>query len=165
MTLSHADLLALIQQVPIPDPWDLNGLVANVARMRKRPITLMSTGIALAFTDGPCGLWLALEDRDLIVHELETSDYHIDQIVCHELGHMLLGHKRCAQFSDEDFHKIVCNAIVPAMNPAKVQAVFARRNFDADQEHDAETFANMLMVFAAEKATQKSIMSSAFFGP
>jgi len=85
MGTSARRIKKVLAQVPIPDPWDRSRFVANVAELRGRPITLVPTGM-LGAIDSPCGLWLVREHDDLIIHEESTSEYHIDQIVCHEIG-------------------------------------------------------------------------------
>ena len=39
-----------------------------------------------------CGLWLARRGDDLIFHAATDSELHRQQIVCHELSHMILRH-------------------------------------------------------------------------
>jgi hypothetical protein len=91
MAISNSDMLAMVRELPVPVPWDRDVFIANVAQMRGRAIKLIPIHTA-ALADSPCGLWLARDDEDLILHEIGTSDYHIDQIVGHEIGHMFLGH-------------------------------------------------------------------------
>lgn len=91
MPMSHDDMLKLARELPIPVPWDRKVFIDNLARKRGRPIRLISADTS-AYADAPCGLWLIHDDEDIILHEAGTSGYHIDQIVCHEVGHMILGH-------------------------------------------------------------------------
>jgi hypothetical protein len=162
MAISNNDMLAMARELPIPAPWDRDAFIANVAKMRGRPITLIPTDTA-ALADSPCGLWLARDDDDLILHEIGTSDYHIDQIVGHEIGHMLLGHGQnpaCGADRTRETH--VCREFLPDIDPETVRAVLGRTNYANDQEHDAELFASMLMIAAEEAATKNSMMRNAF---
>jgi hypothetical protein len=93
--VSNDEMLALARELPIPVPWNRDLFISKLAESRGRPITLIPTDSA-DLTESLCGPWLACDDEDLILHEIGTSDYHIDQIVCHEIGHMLLGHGRGA---------------------------------------------------------------------
>ncbi|MEB3980177.1 hypothetical protein OQ968_02740 [Mycobacterium sp. 663a-19] len=165
MTVTNAELLTLARQLPIPVPWDRDVFVSNLAQARGRPIRLVPTSTA-ALTDSPCGLWVTLDHEDLILHETGTSQYHIDQIVCHEVGHMVLGHSRCRKFGDDKARQAqLCLALLPDINPATVRAVLGRTNYPNDEERDAEMFANMLMVAAAEAAADDSMLRSVFFWP
>ncbi|KKF03802.1 hypothetical protein [Mycolicibacterium obuense] len=151
-------MLAMARELPIPVPWDLDVFIANLAAQRGRPIHLIPTDTA-ALAGSPCGLWLTREHDDLILHEIGTSPYHIFQIVCHEIGHMVLGHGRDLAFgADRDREEALCRTVLPAINPETVQAVLGRTDYASDQERDAEMFANILMIAAAEVSDQQSVM-------
>jgi len=53
--------------------------------------------------------------------------------------------------------------VLPDIDPATIYSVLGRRDFVADQERDAERFAHILMLAAADAAAEKSMMSSMFF--
>ena len=163
MAVSNAEILAMARELPIPVPWDRDVFIRNLAGMRGRAIRLVPTDTA-ALAGSPCGLWLACDDEDLILHEIGTTDYHIDQIVCHEIGHMLLGHGRggdCA--ADRACERELWGQILPDIDPEIVRAVLGRTDYSSDQERDAEMFASLLMIAAAEAEERHSMMRSAFF--
>lgn len=165
MTVSNAELLELARSLPIPVPWDRDMFVDNLAKKRGRPIRLVPTNTA-ALTDIPCGLWITRDDEDLILHESGTSEYHIDQIVCHEIGHMMLGHSRCEKVGDEKARLLqLLASSLPSVDQATVRTVLGRMAYPNDEERDAEMFANMLMVAAAEAGRDDSMMRSVFFWP
>ena len=124
-------------------------------------IRLVPTDTA-ALAGDPCGLWLASDDEDVILHETGTSDYHIDQIVCHEIGHMLLGHGRGHADDAEQPAFDRLDELLPDIDRATVRAILGRTDFRADQERDAEMFASMIMIAAAEGAAKKSVLRSIF---
>jgi hypothetical protein len=161
MTAANSEMLALARKLPIPVPWDRDAFVENLARQRGRPIRLIPSDTS-TFTESPCGLWLTRDQDDIIFHEAGTSDYHIDQIVRHEIGHMLLGHGR-GRTADQAPNLELCRQVMPDIDPATIHSVLGRKDFLADQERDAEMFAHCLMLAAAEAATGKSMMSSVFF--
>lgn len=162
MAVSNDELLARARELPIPVPWDRGKFIANIAALRGRPIRLVPTKTAV-LGGGPCGLWLASDDEDVILHETGTSDYHIDQIVCHEICHMLLGHEQGRGGGVEQLAlgRLV-EELLPDIDPATVRAVLGRSDFRADLERDAEMFASMIMIAAAEGATKKSMVRSIF---
>jgi len=165
MAVSNADMLSMARELPIPVPWDRNVFISNLAQSRGRPIRLIPTNTA-ALTASPCGLWVTRDDEDLILHETGTSEYHIDQIVCHEVGHMLLGHRRYQQFGTDRARRAkLCLTLLPDIDPDTVRAILGRANHPNDEERDAEMFANMMMVAAAEAAADDSMMRSVFFWP
>jgi hypothetical protein len=160
MAISNEELLALARGLPIPVPWHRDTFIANIAGLRNRSIRLVPTDTA-ALDGGPCGLWLNGDDEDVILHEMGTSDYHIDQIVCHEIGHMLLGHGQGNGGAADDTFAAL-DQLLPDIDPATVRAILGRTDFRADQERDAEMFASMVMIAAAEGARAKSVMRSVF---
>lgn len=163
MTLSSADMLSLARELPIPVPWDRELFIINLAEMRGRPITLIPIDTA-ALADSPCGLWLACDDDDLILHETGTSDYHIDHIVRHEIGHMVLGHGRIrGDGADRMRVRELRRQILPDIDPEAVFALLGRTTYTSSQECEAEAFASILMLAAAEVADQKSMFRSVFF--
>lgn len=163
MTLSNADMLAMARKLPIPTPWSRDVFVNNLAELRGRPITLVPSRTAV-LAGSPCGLWLKRADDDVIVYHAGTSDYHSDQIVCHEVGHMWLGHCRSAQVGEgKDRERRLCRDILPDIDPDAVLAVLGRSDYATSQERDAELFASMVMIAAAEAGEQTSMFRSVFF--
>lgn len=162
MRLSDADIGAIAKQMPIPVPWNRDEFIRRISAMRTRPIHLVPVDTA-ALVDSPCGLWLRRENDDLLLYAEGTSDYHIDQIVCHEVGHMVLGHSQMLSYgADRDDTAELCGSLLPDLDPETVEAVLARGEFADDQEDEAERFASTLMVAAAEAAEARSMLRSVF---
>ncbi|ORB82713.1 hypothetical protein B1987_01325 [Mycobacterium kansasii] len=165
MAVPNAELLALARTLHIPVPWNRDVFIENLASQRGRPIRLLPTDTS-AFTEGPCGVWLIRDDDDVILYDAETSDYHIDQIVCHEIGHMMLGHGLAQETgTDRTLNSDAWLKVLPDIDLATVNAVLRRTAYASDQERDAEIFASVLMIAAAEANERSSVMMrSAFFG-
>lgn len=161
---SKADMLALVRTLPVPVPWDRNEFIDGVARLRGRPIRVVPTVDKLALS--PCGLWMKRDNDDIIIHEAGTSEYHVDQIVCHEIGHMVLEHdggpRRAASAADDS--KMIYATALAGFDPS-TGVILGRTVFDSDRERDAEMFASIVIRAAAEGGTQNSMMSSVFFRP
>ncbi|MFC9872702.1 gluzincin family metallopeptidase [Nocardia salmonicida] len=141
----------LVTQLPIPRPWNRTKFVDNVAALRGRPITLISTAdLELPVTpDSACGIWLMRDSEDVIIYEAATSEYHIDQIICHELGHMLLDHDRAAGTAENArAPDPLLHSAFPDLDPATVRAVLGRSDYGDRLEREAETFATFVMVAA-----------------
>jgi hypothetical protein len=160
--MSDADLVRIVKDMPIPVPWDRDVFVQRVSKLRGREIVLIPVDTA-TLVDSPCGLWLRRETDDLLLYAAGTSDYHIDQIVCHEVGHMVLGHSQLLSYrADHDDTAELCGSLLPDLDPETVNAILARDGYSDDQEHDAESFASRLMVAAAESADARSTLRSVF---
>jgi hypothetical protein len=159
---SKADMLALVRTLPVPVPWDRTAFIDRIARLRRRPIHLVPTAEKLA--QGPCGLWMKRDTDDIIIHEAGTSEYHIDQIVCHEIGHMVLEHDggEHVAATASDYHSRMIYATALAGFDPDTGVILGRTGFDDDRERDAEMFASLVMLAAAEGGAEKSMMSSVF---
>lgn len=166
--ITSAELLDLARTLPLPVPWNRDKFVAGIAKLRGRPIRLVPVDTA-ALVGSPCGLWLARDDDDLILHEAGTSDYHIDHIVCHEVGHMVLGHgldqlaEQPAAAVEQPVDPTLWTGMLADLDPATVRSVLGRTHFAAHQEHSAEMFANLVRIAAAEASDSRSIIRSVFF--
>lgn len=165
MSLSNEEMVKLARELPIDGPWDRELFIKRLAQQRGRPIRLIATDTA-NLTDTPCGLWVVLDDEDVILHEAGTSEYHIDQIICHEIGHMVLGHDRSRSgdpHDDESPEIQLYRRLLPDIDPETVLAVLGRMDYESDQEREAETFASLLMIAVAEASDQKSMIRTVFF--
>lgn len=76
----------------LPNPWSLEDFVTCVAYVRGRHIALLPTDTAGSM----CGLWVSTDQADYIAYERNTSGPHREQIILHELGHMLFDHPSTA---------------------------------------------------------------------
>lgn len=165
MALSAREMADRARELPIPEPWDLGKFIANIAQMRGRPIHLIGTDTVTA-AGSACGLWLVRPDDDVIVYDKNTSAYHIDQIVRHEVGHMILGHDRgmATEQVPRDPVAFFGDAL-PDLSTDLIRAVLGRTDFANDQEREAETFANLIILAGREKAKRRPrpMMRSVFF--
>ena len=121
---------ALVRELDIPAPFDLDEFVAGLERQRHRPIRLSP------FSSGPgvpCGLWIGTAEADYIYHEQGTTPYHQTHIALHELAHMLLDHRGATQVWEG-----LVNLLVPDVDPQLVQLVPGRSMYTTEEEQDAD---------------------------
>jgi Zn-dependent peptidase ImmA (M78 family) len=120
----------LLATLSLPDPLDTRELCRQVGATRGRRIVLAPLAISAA---GFSGLWLATDTTDYICFEENTSRHHQDQIILHELGHILFGHAG-SETLDRFFSQLGDGAL---------RIMLARRHeaYNDDQELEAETFA------------------------
>ncbi|MGH3723151.1 MAG: regulator [Mycobacterium sp.] len=142
-----------IGQVPVSDPWDRTAFVHAVERLRGRRITLLPVDGAL-LTGSACGLWLVREHDDIVLYQDGTSRLHADQIILHELGHMLLGHDKNAK---TDTAQMV-SALTPNLDPGTVKAALGRSAYNTTAEHDAELFASLILSHTPKDRTLTDIL-------
>ncbi|MEU7765067.1 hypothetical protein AB0B25_08085 [Nocardia sp. NPDC049190] len=87
----------------------------------------------------PCGLWLDTDDGDVVAYAAGTTDFHVDQILWHEVGHMVLNHNASAG----DLAGL--RLLLPGIDPATIRRVLGRGEFADSQEDDAEVFADLML--------------------
>jgi len=132
----------LVAELTLPKPAPPDDLYAALctamSRRRGRPVTFRTA----AFPPGTAsGLWLDMEEQDLVLVEQRTAPDHQLVILGHELWHMQAGHGGrhvegaavAARLLDEG-----------ADLPATVQKVAARSGFERTEEEEAEHFGLLL---------------------
>ena len=115
----------------LPARVSVASIVALVEHTRKTHISIASSP-RLNGTE-ICGLWLCRETDDLIFHVETESEHHRQQIVCHELAHMILRHDEVA---GQTMH-----GTLEANGPV---FAFGRSDFRNEFELAAEALADLL---------------------
>lgn len=137
--------------IDMPHPWSLDAFVNWVSAERQREIQLVP--IHSAATVGLCGLWLSRDDDDVVIFEAGTSPWHQQQIIVHELAHMLLNHDQESCGISDEWR--VLQDLVPSIDPASVRAALARTVFTSTQEYEAEMLADLILAAAAATGGQR----------
>ena len=151
-----ARVCELVSSLPIPTPWNLSEFVDTVAAHRGKPIQVIARA-GLSDVNLPCGLWIGRANDDIIVFDDTTSTYHAEQIVLHELGHVLLDHGGAGDTLARQIQRLL-----PDIDPGAVQRVLGRSGFDNDEESQAELFASLVMS-KSRRTLVESALSSTFF--
>src|SRR5579875_2637645 len=91
---------ALVDGIDVPVPYSLDALCQMLSEQRGRRIRIspLPPGIPAG---NPCGGWVPLPATDVILVEERTSQVHREQIILHELAHMLCGHAELRSVPDE----------------------------------------------------------------
>jgi hypothetical protein len=84
-------------------------------------------------------MWLSTRSSDYIFFESETSRFHAEHIVLHELGHLLSGHQMGIRDGGETL-----SGLLPSLDPSTIKRVLGRVSYTTDQEKEAETMASMI---------------------
>ncbi|MFD0363776.1 hypothetical protein ACFQZZ_20195 [Nocardia sp. GCM10030253] len=158
----------LAQTVPIPRPWDLPTYLNAVAAHRGRTITLLPVDTAILAGTGcgtGSGLWIAKHDSDVIAYGADTTEWHAEHIIVHELGHMLLGHgaesSRTEKSPTQTYAAIA--GLLPSISPESIAHVLGRSDYESTRERDAETFADLVMLQAMRPQRRESLLHKTFF--
>jgi hypothetical protein len=155
----------LVRRMPTNVPWARQQFIEVVAEYRERPVRLVPVRSealrAATDSDTTCGLWLFREHDDLIVYGSDVLEYHADQIIGHEVGHMMLKHDERALVDPDGG---VFSTLLPDLAGSTILKVLGRSSFEDEQEHDAEVFADLIMVEAMTvRQRRASLLRSTFF--
>lgn len=125
--------------VQITDGIRLDELISRIQAARGKPLRIEELS-ELADTDTAlCGLWLATDDEDIILHAPSDSALHREQFILHELAHMLLLHDRVNGKSG-----YVTATVLPDFDSATVITSLARDDIDDEYELQAEHLADVI---------------------
>lgn len=158
----------LKRRIRIPYPWDAGEYVNRVAEYRQRPITLCPVDPGVLSRTGcgtGSGLWIDREHDDVIMYGAETP-WHADQIIAHELGHMLLGHgstSKDPEVTPDPDDYLPLQTLMPSLSLETIRSVLRRQDYGNDRERAAETFASMLLVEATLPKRAPSRFRETFF--
>ncbi len=119
----------------LPPHLNLERLVKVVEGVRHRPIQIEAAG---ALNGGSiCGLWLSMDDMEIILHAVSPSGLHRQQFVLHELGHMVLRHDELVVPAN------YIGVLFPNLPVGLVSRVLARSSFTDELEAAAESLADL----------------------
>lgn len=124
----------------MPTDGNLDGLLTNVSRHRGRPLIVLHHDLGQV---GPSGLWVEGVHADYMFLDTEGSTSRTAASICHEVAHMLLGHK--GRPINEDI------ALTPHIRPTLAARFLARDGYSDPEEHDAEDLATQLVAEHARR--------------
>lgn len=132
---TNDEMSELARALPIPVPWNREKFIENLAKWRGRPIRLIPTD-TVSLADSPCGVWLVRDEDDVILYEKGTSEPHIDQIIRHEVGHMVLGHDKTRADDGQVCDEAMANyqTLFPNIDPEAIRSILG---LDDDYEDQA----------------------------
>ncbi|MFI6998848.1 hypothetical protein [Nocardia sp. NPDC050175] len=139
----------------IPRPWHRGQFLDALSNVRGRPIYLVPLpAVSVAGAPGHgtlSGVWLNCGDSDVIAYDARTTEYHADQIIAHEIGHMLLD-KAAAGAGSIGGHRLL-----PNIDPAVVGRVLGRTDVQSCREDEAELFANLLLLEVTRRRSLRAL--------
>lgn len=124
--------------------FSTTGLLQRVEALRGRPVLVFPVTIADPHLHGA---WVATLDYDCICLDKDTAPVHQNHILCHELGHMILGHSTLqlplciADYVQTHSAEAMRGALEHALSQPEV---LKRDGHDSDTEQAAEAFATAL---------------------
>ncbi|MFF4183197.1 hypothetical protein ACFYZ9_08405 [Streptomyces sp. NPDC001691] len=92
------------------------------------------------------GLWLKLDEFDIIAYEKAASPSHKEHIIAHELSHIAFAHRGSVEFDRSDTSQLFTD-----VEPAVVQSMLMRSRYSDDEEQEAETMASLILARATKR--------------
>ncbi len=135
----HQFCSSVIRDLELPRPFSAKALCEELAAKSERRIYLHPYEAVGVGADAPCGAWIATAQADHIFFEQRTSKYHQEQIILHEIGHLLCGHSL-----QEVSEKMLGESSLPD-EPGGVRGALMRTSYSTQQEKEAELVASMLL--------------------
>ncbi|WP_158891138.1 hypothetical protein [Amycolatopsis anabasis] len=132
-----------VRDLVFPQPFSAKKLCASVARQRGRPLYLHQFSADWVGGENLCGVWIGTDVADHIFFEQQTSPFHQEHIILHELGHMIFEHampELLDQFDPTVFDD--------GANLAHVQNALLRASYTTQQEQEAELVASLILTRA-----------------
>ena len=125
----------LLRHTGVPYPWNINQFLDRLERHRGRDIDLCAISLTVGHS---CGAWQQHPDHDVIAYAANTSGFHQDHIILHEIGHMISQHDgRCVLSEDQ------AQRIAPDLAAAAFAHLLDRGTGEAE-EREAETIASLI---------------------
>ena len=103
-----------------------------------------------------CGLWIPRPEKDVIYHSVTRGPLHKQQMVLHEVSHMVLRHDEAADAAWQGI------AVFREVSGEVVDKALARGDFRCDLEVTAEHLADFFAA-AIREASQEIYGYEAFF--
>jgi Family of unknown function (DUF6545) len=136
---------SLLRHLDLPQPFSADALAGMASRTRGRPLIILPLPLP-ASDKSPYGVWVEYSDADFILHEASTSPMHQDQIILHEIAHILLGHSPAAGSTDPA--GLAGLRAAPALGAGHAVGAMGRHAYGGIRE--AEIIASLLMARTGE---------------
>lgn len=161
----RASVRRIAEMMPTDVPWSRQRFIDLVAAERDRPITLWPVESArlsgVGGTGHLCGLWVARKSDDIIVYGSDVAEYKADQVIGHEVGHIMLSH---TGLPESGHSKEMLKVLLPHISERTIEKVLGREDFQDEQEKAAEMFADHIMMAARNNGYRRqSTVRSTFF--
>lgn len=134
------------QRLRLPARVTLDSLVEHVEAVRNRRIVIIEseklTGKKI------CGLWIPREHVDVVYHSVTRGMLHRQQMILHELSHMILRHDEAEGATWQGIK------VFQELSGEVVAKALARGDFRSDLEATAEHLADLLAAAIRESSQE-----------
>ena len=124
------------QRLRLPAHLTLELLIKHIEVLRGRRIVVVET--AQLSGKKICGLWVPREEVDVVYHSVTRGDLHKQQMILHEISHMILRHDERDEATWQGIK------VFQQLSGEVVAKALARGDFRSDLEATAEYLADLL---------------------
>lgn len=110
----------------------VDDLVTALARKRERAVFVLPVALS---GNAPSGAWIPMSDRDYLLVPTTASPTRRRAILCHEVGHILLGHEPALH---DSLTPELMHVLAPTLPLETARKVLQRTGYTNRQEADAE---------------------------
>ncbi|MFF4409830.1 toxin [Streptomyces sp. NPDC001404] len=133
-----------LADLPIPAPFSIDALVANMETARGRTLLLKELPEQLVRLNTACGLRIKSAEFSIILYRRRPTEYQTDHVILHELCHEWLDHG--TSLGPEELQ-----ALLPVLDATLIERVTrgevtiqARSNYLREEEKLAEFGASLI---------------------
>ncbi|MFB0630950.1 toxin [Streptomyces sp. AB3(2024)] len=140
---------ALLAEWGMEHGCGIDELLRDLSERRQRPIHLLATPFPERHL---FGIWLKMDDFDVIVFEQAATPSHKEHIIAHELAHIAFDHSGSVRLDRNDAGDP--SLLLPDVEPEAVRGMLMRSRYSDDEEQEAETMASLILARAAKRWTE-----------
>jgi len=130
---------AILRDLGMHRPLTLDAVRERAQELRGRSLILRELPASIA-NAGACGLWLSTDDADYIFYEARTAALHREQIVLHEIAHVLCDHHRGIMDMDGE----LASHLLDGLQPRLIKRLMGRTSYTTTEEQEAEMIASLI---------------------
>ncbi|MEE1795222.1 toxin [Streptomyces sp. BE308] len=155
-----------LADLPLPTPFSLPGLVANMEAARGRTIRLHELPDRLARVNAACGLRLKAGTTSFVLYRRRPTAYQTQHVILHELCHEWFDHGTTLSadqlrtllpvFDTSLISRMVSPTVAEAFG-AEDSTVQARAQYDTHDERMAEFGASLIPRMARDMTTDDMV--------
>jgi hypothetical protein len=129
---------AQVRALGLPDDEQLTATVLceRLSELRSRPLHVTAAALP---PGSPDGLLIETQGQYFIIYEARLAPVHQQQVVLHEVGHLICDHPTHAAHSP-----LLAELFTPSLDPGLVDRVLGRDHTDTDQEREAEYVGSLI---------------------
>lgn len=122
--------------LPLSDELSIEELCQHIGDLRQRSVRIILLALPSA---GPHGLWVATEAHDYIFVEKLLVPVHQQQVILHEIGHVVCDHHASPILTEE-----ASQLLLPSLNVNVVRQVMGREHSNSEAEIEAEYVGSLI---------------------